>query len=50
MHRNPLKRGLAASPELWRWSSVRAYLLGKAGRVRVKEWEVLKMKTRPPAA
>ena len=24
MHRNPVKRGLVASPELWRWSSFRA--------------------------
>ena len=32
MHRNPVKRGLVASPELWRWSSFRAYFLGEAGR------------------
>jgi REP-associated tyrosine transposase len=50
MHRNPVKRGLAASPELWRWSSFRAYFLGEAGTVRVNDWEVLKMKIRPPAA
>jgi hypothetical protein len=32
--------------------SFRAYFLGEAGqvRVRVNEWEVLKMKIRPPAA
>jgi len=50
MHRNPVKRGLAASPELWRWSSFRAYFMGEAGPVRVNEWEVLKMKIRPSAA
>jgi putative transposase len=50
MHRNPVKRGLVASPELWDWSSFRAYALGEAGPVRVNEWEVLKMKIRPPAA
>ena len=50
MHRNPVKRGLVASPELWRWSSFRAYFLGETGVVRVNEWEVLKMKIRPPAA
>ena len=50
MHRNPVRRGLAASPELWRWSSFRAYFLGETGLVRVNEWEVLKMKIRPPAA
>ena len=42
MHRNPVKRGLMESPELWRWSSFRAYFLREAGRVRVNDWEVLK--------
>jgi hypothetical protein len=28
MHRNPVKRGLVKSPEQWRWSSYRFYLLG----------------------
>lgn len=37
MHRNPVKRGLVASPEQWRWSSYRFYLLGEAGAVRVNE-------------
>jgi putative transposase len=50
MHRNPLKRGLASSPELWRWSSFQAYALGEAGPVRVNELDVLKMKIRLPAA
>jgi putative transposase len=50
MHRNPVKRGLVASPELWRWSSFRAYFLSKRGPVRVNEWDLLKMKIRPPAA
>jgi putative transposase len=50
MHRNPVKRGLVASPELWRWSSFRAYALGEVGPVKVNEWEALKMKIRPPAA
>jgi len=50
MHRNPVKRGLVASPELWKWSSFRAYSLGEAGSVKVNAWEVLKMKIRPPAA
>ena len=40
MHRNPVKRGLVNSPEEWRWSSYRFYLLGEAGPVRVNEgWE-----------
>lgn len=35
MHRNPVKRGLVALPEQWRWSSYRFYLLNEAGLVRV---------------
>jgi REP-associated tyrosine transposase len=49
MHRNPVERGLVASPELWRWSSFRAYAFGEAGPVRVNGWEILKMKIRRPA-
>ena len=37
MHRNPVKRGLTATPEDWRWSSYRFYLLDEAGPVRVNE-------------
>src|SRR5208283_2199992 len=50
VHCNPVKRGLVTSPELWKWSSFRAYALGEAGPVKVNDWEVLKMKIRPPAA
>jgi putative transposase len=50
MHRNPVQRGLVASPELWHWSSFRAYALGEAGPVKVNDWEALKMKIRSPAA
>ena len=49
MHRNPVKRGLVESPEMWRWSSYRTYAVGEPGSVRVNEWQVLKMKIRPPA-
>jgi putative transposase len=35
MHRNPVKRGLVESPERWRWSSYRFYLLNEPGRVQV---------------
>ena len=31
MHRNSVQRGLVESPELWRWSSYRAYFLGEPG-------------------
>jgi len=37
MHRNPVKRGLVASPEQWRWSSYRFYLLRERGLVRINE-------------
>ncbi len=37
MHRNPVKRGLVESPEQWRWSSYRFYLLNEAGPVAVNE-------------
>jgi len=37
-------------PPLWRWSSFRAYALGEAGRIKVNDWRVLKMKVRPVAA
>jgi len=49
IHRNPVERGLVASPELWRSSSYRAYALGEPGRVQINQWEVLKMKVRAPA-
>ncbi|MBZ5597042.1 MAG: hypothetical protein LAN83_01860, partial [Acidobacteriia bacterium] len=50
MHRNPVKRGLVTSPELWRWSSYRASAYGERGPVRVNAWERLPMRIRLPAA
>ena len=35
--RHPVKRGLVKSPEQWRWSSYRFYLLGETGPVRANE-------------
>ena len=46
IHRNPVKRGLVESPEMWRWSSYRAYAFGEAGPVKVNDWSVLKLKVR----
>ena len=37
MHRNPVKRRLVESPEQWRWSSYRFYLMEEVGSVRVNE-------------
>jgi putative transposase len=31
MHDNPVSRGLVSGPELWRWSSYRAYYCGEHG-------------------
>src|SRR5262249_22971993 len=35
IHRNPMKRGLVASLELWKWSSYRDYWLGETGKVKI---------------
>jgi putative transposase len=37
MHRNPVKRKLVETPEQWRWSSYRFYLLQEVGAVRVNQ-------------
>jgi putative transposase len=44
MHRNPVKRGLVEAPELWRWSSFRAYAYQEIGPVRVNEWDLPELK------
>ena len=36
MHRNPVKRGLVSSPELWPWSSFRHYATGEQSVVEVE--------------
>ena len=47
MHENPVKRGLVKSPEQWRWSSYRFYLLEEAGLVRVNEgWTEISFRDR----
>ena len=38
MHRNPVKRGLVSSPELWRWSSYRSFAFGEEGVVKLS-WQ-----------
>jgi putative transposase len=40
LHRNPVKRGLVAQPEQWKWSSYRSYAYGEPGSVRIncQEW------------
>jgi putative transposase len=47
LHRNPLKRGLVESPEQWRWSSYRHYLLDEAGPVQVNVgWGKISLRNR----
>ena len=47
MHRNPVERGLVESPEQWRWSSYRFYLLQEAGPVQVDTgWTKISFKHR----
>jgi|SRR3954466_4971038 putative transposase len=36
IHRNPVKRGLVAEPEQWRWSSYRHWLSGEKGAVEIE--------------
>ena len=39
IHRNPVRRGLVASPELWAWGSFRHYLAGAEGVVQIEsQW------------
>ena len=39
IHRNPVKRGLAARPEDWRWSSFRHYAMREFGPVEIEsQW------------
>jgi len=46
IHRNPVKRGLAASPEQYRWSSFNHYATGIRGVVEIEsEWTA---RTRAP--
>ena len=39
IHRNPVRRGLVANPEDWKWSSFRHYQTGLHGTVEIEsEW------------
>jgi putative transposase len=43
LHRNPVRRGLAASPEDWAWSSFRHYVTGEDGTVEIEsQWTARK--------
>ena len=49
MHRNPVVRGLVATPEDWRSSSCRSYAYGEAGLVRINDWSWWEEKIRRSA-
>jgi putative transposase len=43
IHRNPVRRGLVASPEEWSWSSFRHYVSGVEGAVEIEsQWTARK--------
>ena len=44
MHMNPVRRGLVDRPELWAWSSYRAYAFGEAGPVKLHDWPKVKIR------
>jgi putative transposase len=50
IHRNPVTRGLVASPEQWRWSSFRWYLCGEPGPVKINDTDILVMTVHPSVA
>lgn len=50
IHRNPVRRGLVASPELWPWSSFRWYWCGERGPVKINDTDILVMTVRPRPA
>jgi putative transposase len=49
IHRNPVKRGLAAKPENWPWSSFRHYATGANGRVEIEsQWTAFRRGNKLP--
>jgi putative transposase len=50
IYRNPVTRGLVASPEQWRCSSYRWYRCGEQGPVRINDTDILVMTIRPRTA
>ena len=47
MHRNPVRRGLVSLPELWPWSSFRAYMYAEPSIVKIDELEPRNIKKKP---
>jgi putative transposase len=57
IHRNPVHRGLVATPESWKWSSFQHYQTGVRGTVEIESewtarergWQLPKWMLRPPS-
>ena len=51
MHRNPVKRGLAAKPQDWPWSSFRHSMTGQLGAVEIEShWTAFRRGNQLPEA
>jgi REP-associated tyrosine transposase len=50
IHRNPVKRGLVARPEDWKWTSFRHYARGEDCGVRIESWRNKTYSFAPPAS
>ena len=50
IHRNPVTRGLVASPEHWPWSSFRWYVSREQGPVKINDTDILVMTVRARTA
>ena len=49
IHRNPVKRGLVAKPEDWKWSSFRHYAFAEVGPVEIEsQWTADRRESRIP--
>jgi putative transposase len=46
IHRNPVKRGLVATPEQWPWTSFRWYQSREEGLVKINDTDILVMTVR----
>ena len=49
MHRNPVTRGLVLTPDQWKWSSYRHYVMGEPGPVLVNEARKAELRVRSVA-
>jgi putative transposase len=50
IHRNPVRRGLAAQPQDWAWSSFRHYATGERGIVEIESFWTAALREKAGAA